>query len=79
MFELRRISYNTWDLFQGKGWDTVSRIRRGKSGTFVMAGMRLSRPLLKELDATLYNNFPCTPGMSLEQTVNHLSHISWRH
>lgn len=77
--ELRRISWNTYDLFTGNGWNNVSRIRQSRTGVYVMAGERLPKPLLKELNELLFNWFPITPGMSLEQTVHNLRNISWRY
>lgn len=76
MIELRRINFNTFDLFQGKGWDKHTRIRKGKAGVYVIGGYRLPKGMLRDLDHVLYPNFPVTPGMSLEQTVFNLSQIN---
>lgn len=74
--ELRRISYNTWDLFQGNGWNNHTRIRKGKAGVYRMFGAHLQRQVLKELDAVLYPNFPITYGMTVEQTVANINLIN---
>ena len=74
--ELRRISYNTWDVFQGKGWNNHTRIRKGKAGVYRMLGAHMPRQLLKELDSVLYPNFPITYGMTVDQTVNNLNIIN---
>lgn len=71
--ELRRVSYNTFDCFYGKGWDNHSRVRKSKAGTYVMSGNRLPKPELRALDNVLSPTLPITPGMSLEQTEFNLS------
>jgi hypothetical protein len=71
--ELRRVSFNTWDLFQGNGWDNATRIRKGRNGTYVLVGQRLPRHMLRDLDAVLHPRFPITYGMSVEQTINNLN------
>ena len=38
MYAIRRIDRNTYDVFVGKQWGTHSRIRQGRSSTFVLAG-----------------------------------------
>ena len=75
MIELRRISYNTFDLFQGTGWGKHSRIRKGRNGVYVIGGYRLPRGMLRDLDQVLYPNFPITMGMTLEETLNNLRAI----
>ncbi len=74
--ELRKISYNTWDVFHGKGWNNHTRIRKGKAGVYRMFGMHMPRQALRELDAVLHPSFPINYGMSVEQTVRNLSHIT---
>lgn len=74
--EMRRVSYNTYDLYFGIGWDNRVRIRQGRHGVYVMEGERLPKGLLRELDHTLFNYFPITPGMTLEETCHNLSHIT---
>jgi len=76
MIELRRISFNTYDLFMGTGWQNHSRVRRAKHDTYVMSGSRLPKPLLRDLHHILHPSLPITPGMTLEQTLNNLSHIN---
>jgi hypothetical protein len=77
--ELRRLSWNTYDLFMGNGFENHSRIRQSKTGVYVMSGQHLPKHVLRELDNTLFNNFPITPGICLEETSRRLTHITWRH
>lgn len=79
MIELRRISHNVYDVFAGKGWEWHSRIKRAKHDTFVMFGHRIPKQVLKDLHQVLHPNLPITPGMTLEQTLFNLNHITWRY
>jgi hypothetical protein len=64
--ELRRVGPYVYDLFQGNQWETWSRVRKGRSSTFVLEGERLPHNMLKELDKILTPNMPITYGQDLE-------------
>ena len=71
MIELRRVGPFVYDLFQGNQWSTWSRVRKGRSSTFVMEGERLSYDMLKALDRILAPNMPITYGQDLETMLRH--------
>jgi hypothetical protein len=71
MIECRRIDAHVYDIFQGKQWDEWSRVRKGRSSTFVLAGNRLPHGLLKALDDILRPNMPITYGQDVETMLFH--------
>lgn len=73
--ELRRVGPYIYDLFQGNQWSTWSRVRKGRSSTFVMAGEKLPHSLLKDLDGILHPRFPIN-NQPLHITVNNLNAIN---
>lgn len=72
MLELRRVDHNTFDLFQGKGWNNWTRVRKGRSSTFGVAGQRIPHGLMRELDGVLHKFFPINYGQDLAVTVHNL-------
>jgi hypothetical protein len=77
MYAIRRIDRNTYDVFVGKQWGTHSRIRQGRSSTFVLAGEKLPYGFLKHLHNTLAFNMPINYGQPHETTlVNCHQHLS---
>ncbi len=71
--EIRRIDNNTYDVFQGNGWDNWTRVRKGRSSTYGVAGQRVNHALLKDLHSVLHPRFPINYGAQLEQTVHNLN------
>lgn len=76
MLELRRVDHNTYDLFQGKGWNNWTRVRKGRSSTFGVAGQRIPHALMRDLDQVLHKQFPINYGQQLEETVRNLNSIN---
>lgn len=50
---VKKLSHNIYDVFLGKGYDNWTRVRRAHWGVSVVAGNRLSKPLLREVDADI--------------------------
>lgn len=73
--EIRRVDHNTYDLFQGKGWDNFTRVRKGRSSTFGVLGQRVPHAMLKDLDSILHPHFPINYGQTLGQTLDNLAAI----
>ena len=73
---IRRIDFNTYDLFIGKGWDQWARVRKGRSSTFRLAGEHVPHGLLKFLNGVLSPSFPINYNQSLGETVKALEHIA---
>jgi hypothetical protein len=63
--EARRIDKNTYDIFQGKGWDNWVRVRQGHNGTYRVMGEKVDHSTLKELDTILAPNMPITYGQDM--------------
>ena len=68
--EIRRIDNNTYDVFMNTQWDEHTRVRKGRSSTYVLSGNKLPHPVLKELHSLLAPNMPVNYGQSPQQTVN---------
>ncbi len=73
--ELRRVDGNTYDLFQGKGWNNWTRVRKGRSSTFGVSGQRIPHQVMKGLDEILHPQFPINYGQTLGQTLDNLAAI----
>lgn len=73
--EIRRVDHNTYDLFQGKGWDNFTRIRKGRSSTFGVLGQRVPHAMLKDLHDILHPQFPINYGQTLGETLDNLAAI----
>ena len=67
--EVRRVDGNTFDVFQGKQWGTWTRVRKGRSSAYRIAGERLSHAQLHELDSLLHPTMPIVYGQPQEQTL----------
>ena len=76
--ELRRVNQYTYDCFIGNQWDTWSRVRQGRSSTFVMQGEKLPKPLLKHLHEILHPQMPISPGQSLDEMLFNNNAINTR-
>lgn len=63
--EARRIDNNTYDLFIGNQWSDWIRVRRGRSSTYRLAGIRVEHALLKWLHDVLAPNMPITYGQDM--------------
>lgn len=74
--EIRRIDNNTYDVFMNTQWDEHSRVRKGRSSTYVVSGNKLPHALLKELHGILAPNMPINYGQGLLQTLDncHILH-----
>lgn len=70
--EMRRVDNNTYDIFRGKGWDNWTRVRKGRSSTYGVTGMRVPHQTLKDLDQVLNPHLPICYGQSFEQTITNL-------
>lgn len=66
---IRRIDNNTFDIFQGKGWNNWTRIRKGRSSTYGVLGKRISHALMKDLNEVLHARLPVNYAQSLETTL----------
>lgn len=68
-FTLRRVDHNTFDCFFGTQWGTWSRVRKGRSSTYRVAGEHLAKAALKELDLVLDTRMPINYNQSPYQTL----------
>jgi len=75
MYTIRRIDARTYDVFVGNQWSTHSRVRQGRSSTFVAQGERLPYAFLKHLHHILAPNMPINYGQSHETTIDNC--INW--
>lgn len=50
---IKKLHSNVFDVFLGKGFDQWSRVRRGHWGVSVVAGSRLPKTLLREVESHL--------------------------
>lgn len=50
---IKRLQPNVFDVFLGKGFDNWSRVRRGHWGVSVIAGNRLPKSTLREVQETI--------------------------
>jgi hypothetical protein len=50
---IKRLNANHYDVFLDNGWDNWTRIRRHHWGVTVVAGKKLPREAIKELNARL--------------------------
>lgn len=57
-YEIRRVDARTYDVFTGNQWSSWSRVKKGRSSTFVAAGEALSHGFLKHLHHILAPNMP---------------------
>jgi hypothetical protein len=77
MYEIRRVDYNTYDVFTGNQWGSHSRVRQGRSSAYVMHGERLPYGFLKHLHANLASNMPINYNQPHETTlINCHQHLS---
>lgn len=72
--ELRRIDNNTYDLFQGAGWDSHTRVRRLRDKVVVLGGNRLSKEMMQELFEVLHPTMPITYGQPLPEMLHNFNH-----
>lgn len=64
--EIRKVGYNTFDVFMFKGWDNWSRVRVGRQGAYVAKGNKVSRSTLKELGDLLQKGFNPKHGVNYQ-------------
>jgi len=76
--EARRIDRHTYDLFIGTGWDNWVRVRQGRSSTYRLAGEKISKPELRELDEILDPKMPITYGQTVNDMLVHINAINTR-
>ena len=69
--EVRRVGPYLYDLFMDNQWDAWSRVRKGRSSTFVTAGAKLPHAVLKALDEVLHPIMPITYGQQLSTMLTH--------
>ncbi len=50
---IRKLHQNVFDVFLGNGFNNWSRIRRGHWGVSVVAGNRLPKHLLRDVEAVV--------------------------
>jgi hypothetical protein len=50
---IRRLDHNRFDVFIGNGWDNWTRVRRHHWGVTVVAGKRIPRETIRELNERL--------------------------
>lgn len=67
---VRRIDNNTFDVFTGAGWNNWTRMRTGRSSTFVVAGARLPREVFNYVVELLNPRMPINYELSQENTWN---------
>jgi hypothetical protein len=76
MMEIRRVDNNTYDVFQGRQWGTHTRVRKGRTNTYVLLGEKLPKGLLKFLHDILAPNMPVNYGQGLEVTLNNCATLA---
>ena len=52
-FFVKRVGFNTFDVFQGKQWGTWSRLRSGRNGVYVAQGERLGHDTTQAVAAAI--------------------------
>ena len=50
---IRKLHGNVFDVFLGKGFNNWTRVRRGHWGVSVIAGNRIPKSVLREVEETL--------------------------
>lgn len=50
---IKKMKPNVFDVFLGKGWDNWSRVRKGHWGVSVVAGNRLPKSALRDVETHL--------------------------
>lgn len=76
--EVRRINRFTYDVFIGAQWGTWSRVKQGRSSTYVLAGERLPKPLLNALHEVLHPTMPLTYGQTVGTMLDNFHAIQTR-
>jgi hypothetical protein len=77
--EARRIDNNTFDIFLGTQWSDWIRVRKGRSSTYRLAGIRVEHSLLKWLDEVLAHNMPITYGQDMNTMLHNINAINTTH
>ena len=70
MYEARRIDNNTFDIFIGKQWSDWVRVRKGRNGTYRLAGNKVDHAFLREMDAILAPNMPISYGQDMHTMLH---------
>ena len=81
--EIRRTSNKyVFDLFYGNGWDNWSRVHKGRSSAWVVAGSPLGRDELNALMPVLDDNnyrfhrIPCKYGETVQEMFQWLENFN---
>jgi hypothetical protein len=53
LFQVIRVGYNTFDVFEGNQWADWSRIKAGRNGVYVAKGRSLPHALVKVLASAI--------------------------
>jgi len=75
IYAIRRVGPYSYDVFQGNQWNEWSRVRQGRSSTFVTAGQPLPYQTLKELSKVLAPTMPINYNQPHDTTLNHCFNI----
>ena len=75
MYTLRRVNANTYDVFIGNQWGDHSRIKQGRSSTYVVSGNKLPYAFLKHLHSFLAFNMPINYDQPHERTLNNCFNV----
>ena len=75
MTTVRRVNFNTFDVFFGTQWDQWARVKVGRSSIQQMAGDKMSFPVLKSLRPLLHPLMPINYGQSQETTLTNCKAI----
>lgn len=74
-YEIRRVDARTYDVFTGNQWSSHSRIRQGRSSTFVTAGEKLPYAFLKLLHGVLHPSMPINYQQNHHATLSHCFNV----
>jgi hypothetical protein len=75
MLELRRVNAHVYDVFVGNQWVDHTRVKKGRSYTFVISGAPLPKAVLRWLHDVLAPNMPINYNQPLEQTLHNCAAI----
>ena len=73
--EVRRVSKYVFDLFYGTQWDQWSRVKKGRSSTYVVQGQHLPKPELHRLHEILDPRMPITYGQSVDEMLFNFQYV----
>lgn len=76
--EVRRINRFTYDVYTGTQWDGWSRVKQGRSSTYVVAGAPMPKGMLRDLHEILHPTMPITYGQTVGQMLDNFYAIETR-